>query len=430
MRRLGGLWAHPDFVRLWGAATVSVFGTLVTRTALPFTAILVLGATPSAIALLAIAELLPGFLVGLVAGAWVDRLRRRPIMIAADLGRAVLLATIPLAALLGVLSLPQLYLVALGTSLLSVFFDVAYLSYLPTLVEREELVEGNSKLTAAQSVAEFAAFAAGGWLVQLLTAPIAILVDAFSFVWSALLVGRIRAAEPPAGRGADPPEAESPDGMGAEIVEGLRALRSHPILLALAGGNTGLNLGSQIVGTVFLLYVNQELGFDPGVLGFVFAIGGLTSLLGALIAGRVLGLGLGPVMIATLALVAVGQALVPVAADASLAAVALLVAQQLIADPAWTVYDIGQVSLRQAITPGRLLGRVNASVRVLEAGAMLVGALLGGWLGERIGLRPTLVVGAGVVMLAAVGLLLSPVRRVRRTPEPGPSGGVPESAPA
>src|SRR5918997_3318482 len=194
MRR-GLLRRNANFVHLWGAATVSIFGSLVTRTALPFTAILLLNASPSAISVLRVAELLPGFLLGLVAGAWVDRLPRKPILIATDLGRALLIATIPLAAFLGWLGLGHLYLVAALVSALSVVFDVAYQSILPTLVKNDELVEANSKLSAAMSVAEASAFSSAGWLIQLLTAPAAMLIDALTFLVSASLVARIREPE-------------------------------------------------------------------------------------------------------------------------------------------------------------------------------------------------------------------------------------------
>src|SRR5918997_4077677 len=215
MRR-GLLRRNANFVHLWGAATVSIFGSLVTRTALPFTAILLLDASPFAISVLRVAELLPGFLFGLVAGAWVDRLRRKPIMITTDLGRALLIATIPLAAFLGWLGLGHLYIVAALVSALSVFFDVAYQSILPTLVRNDELVEANSKLSAALSVAEASAFSSAGWLIQLLTAPAAILVDAFTFVASAGLVARIRNPEIQ----IEPAPAESRPSIASDVVEG------------------------------------------------------------------------------------------------------------------------------------------------------------------------------------------------------------------
>lgn len=416
--RPSGLWGHPDFVRPWAAATVSTLGSLLSRTALPFAAILVLEAGPLQVGLLTAAELAPAFLVGLVAGVWVDRLPRRPVLIGADLGRAALLATVPLAALFGALSLGQLYVVAAAGGVLTVCFDVAYRSYLPTLLDRDELMEGNAKLSASGAVAEAVAFGGGGWLVQWLTAPVAVLLDALSFLVSALFVSRIAAPEPP------PTPTAARLGIGREIGEGVRVLAAEPTLRALAASNAVLNLGYSVIGAVFLLYVTRGLGFGPGVLGLIFAVGGVGSLLGAAAAGRVAGwrIGVGPAMIAALALVAAGQGLVPLATGAGALAVALLVGQQVVADVAATVYEVTQVSLRQAITPDRLLGRVTAGTRVLEVGAMLVGSLLGGVLGETVGLRATLVAGVAVQGGAALWLWASPARGLRRLP-PLPGGG-------
>jgi Na+/melibiose symporter-like transporter len=414
-RRLTGLWRNPDFVRLWAAQTVSIFGSLVTRTALPFVAILVLDATPFQIALIGLSELVPAFLVGLVAGVWVDRLRRRPIMVATDLGRAGVLSTVPLAALLDVLRIEQLYAVAAVASVLTVFFDVANQSHLPLLVKREDLVEGNSKLSASASVAEFGAFSAGGWLVQWLTAPYAIVIDAATFLWSAFFVMRIETPEPLAA------PAHERRHVFREIEEGLRFVLENQTLRILAISTAIFNCAIRIFGTVFLLYVTRDLGFRPGVLGVIFAMGGISSFLGAMAAGRVTArLGIGPALIASFAMVAVGNGLIPLAADASLVAVALLVAQQFVTDPAWTVMDIGQVSLRQAITPDRWLGRTNASMRVVEFGGMLVGALLGGWLGGAIGLRATLAVAALSSAAAGLPLLLSSVRGLREAAPAAP----------
>ena len=409
--RLTGLWRHPDFVNLWAGSTISVFGTLVGRTALPFAAILTLDATPFEIALLAQAELVPGFAFGLIAGVWVDRLPRRPILIVADIGRALLLSLIPLAAVFDVLGMGLIYAVAALTSVLSAFFDVAYVSYLPTLVSREELVEGNSKLSASASVAEVASFGSGGWLVQLLTAPIAILIDALSFVASALFILRIRAPEPP------PVPAAEREGTWREVVAGLRVVLGNGTLRALAVCNFIWNAGFRIGGTVFLLYVTRELGLGTGPQGLIYAVGGVSSLLGAVATGPATRRwGPGPTLIAALLLATVGQLFVPLAGVATTTAVvvAFLVAQQLTVDPALTAFDITQVSLRQAIAPDAVQGRVNATMRFTEFGAQLIGAAIGGVLGEVIGLRPTLLVAASGVVLAAVWLLLSPVRGLRR----------------
>jgi MFS family permease len=408
-----GLWRNTNFVNLWGAATVSTFGSLVTRTALPFTAILVLDASPSAIGVLRVAELLPGFVVGLIAGAWVDRLRRKPIMIATDLGRALLIATIPLAAFLGWLGLAQLYVIAALVSVLSVFFDVAYQSFLPSLVKNDELVEANSKLSAAMSVAEASAFSSAGWLIQLLSAPVAMLVDGLTFIASASLVARIREPE----LQVEPSPAESRPSIASDVVEGLRAVWRQPILRGMVVAGLAQNLAFGLVGTVFLLYVNQEVGFAPGILGMIFAVGGVSSFLGAMIAGRLPRFGIGAVMVASLLLAAIGQSFVPLTTAANAAGLLLLIGQQILADSALTVYDINQVSLRQAIAPAHVLGRINASVRVTEIGAVLLGTIVAGYVGETVGLRETLWAGVGLSLLAAVALALSPVRAVRRIPE-------------
>lgn len=409
--RLTGLWNHPDFVRLWAAESVSIFGSLVTRTALPFVAILVLDASAFQIALIGIAELVPGFGVGLIAGAWVDRLRRRPIMIAADLGRAAILITIPIAALVDQLKIEHLYGAAALASTLTVFFDVAYQSYLPSLVAKDDLVEGNSKLTASGSIAEFAAFGSGGWLVQWLTAPYAIVVDAATFLWSAYFVFRIKAPEPP------PAPAHERQHVLREIHEGLRFVAGNPTLRVLALTAAIFNSANRVFGTVFLLYVTRDLGIKPGVQGIIFAMGGISSFAGAVLASRITGrLGIGPAMIAAYLIVGLGQGLVPLANDASLVAIGLLVAQQYITDPAWTVMEISQVSLRQSITPDRWQGRMHASLRVIEFGGMLLGALAGGWLGSAIGLRSTLAIGAVGGAVAAVPLIFSPIRTLRSAP--------------
>jgi MFS family permease len=409
----GALRRNANFVNLWGAATVSTFGSLVTRTALPFTAILLLDASPSAISVLRVAELLPGFAFGLIAGAWVDRLSRKPIMIATDLSRALLVAVVPLAAFLGWLGLGHLYVIAALVSVLSVFFDVAYQSFLPSLVKNDELVEANSNLSAAMSVAEASAFSSAGWLIQLLTAPVAMLVDALTFIASAGFVARIKE---PALR-AKPSPAGSRPSIASDVMEGLRAVWRQPILRGMVVAGLAQNLAFGLVGTAFLLYVNQEVGFDPGILGMIFAVGGVSSFLGAMIAGRLPRFGIGAVMVASLLLAAIGEAFVPLATAANAVGLLLLVGQQIVADSALTVYDINQVSLRQAIAPAHVLGRINASVRVTEIGAVLLGTIVAGYIGETIGLRETLWAGVGLSLLAAVALALSPVRAVRRIPE-------------
>lgn len=406
--RFRGLWRHPDFLKLWAGQSISAFGSLVTAFALPVTAILLLQATPLQITLLSAAEYAPGLVVSSFAGAWVDRLRRRPILIAADLGRAALLGSIPAAALLGALRIEQLYLVALLVSVLAVFFDVAYLSYLPSLVRREDLLEGNSKLQASASVAEVAGFGLGGVLVQALTAPVAILIDAVSFVVSAFSVAIIRQAEP------TPAPADARPNAWREIGQGIRLLLGHPILRASAGASGTFNLFRNMVGVVIMLFFLRELHLSPLILGPLFALGGISAFLGALLAERLTRRwGVGRALLGSLLLTGLMTLLVPLAGGPLALVLVMLAAAQLLGDGAATIYEINQISLVQATTPDRMQGRINASKRFLEWAAMLLGLLVGGLLGQTIGLRPTLFVAAAGGLLSGVWLLCSPVRRLR-----------------
>jgi Na+/melibiose symporter-like transporter len=419
-----GLFTNQDFVKLWLAETISIFGSLISVTALSFAAILTLDAGPYQIALLGVSQMTPAFLLSLFAGAWVDRLPRRPIMITADLARAVLLGSIPVAALFDVLRIEQLYVVAALASVFSTFFDIAYQAYLPTIVEPDQLVEGNSKLTASAAVAEASAFSSAGWLVQLLTAPGAIVIDALSFLWSAYFVFRIEAKEP-----AHKSSAERQH-IREEIVDGVRLLTRDPILRSLAVSNVMLSLAFRVNGAVYGLYLVNELGFKPGVLGMIYAIGGVSALVASLNTTRVtLLVGLGPAMIAGMVLTGVGQGMIALATGVTVFSVLLLIGQQLVADGAATIYEIDEISLRQVVAPMSSLGRINGSMRVLKFGAMLIGALVGGWMGATFGLRITVVFASSLFVVGGLWLARTPVRYLRSVPvttaEP-----LPETAPA
>ena len=408
-----GLWRLADFRHLWGAVIVSTYGSLLRSSAMVYVAIFVLHASPAAIGALRVAEMLPAFLVGLIAGAWVDRVRRRPLLVATDLIRAVVLFTVPIAAAIGVLGFGHLFVVAALVSVCGVFFDVAYEAYLPSLVKNEQLVEANSQISAGSSVVEAVSFSTGGWLVQILSAPIAIAIDAVTFLASALLVGRIRAPED-----APPPlRDEGHSSLLREIVEGLRTVWLQPVLRGLIAASALQYASYGIMGTAIIFYLNQDLGFDPGALGMIFAIGGGAAFVGALLARRISRVGIGVVMIGTLLLTALGEAFVPLATGVNLVAIGLLIGQQLVTDAALTIYEISDVSLRQAITPDHLLGRVNSCARVANFGANLLGIAVVSYLGETVGLRAGLWLGVALTLLAAAVLALSPVRQVRIIPE-------------
>ena len=421
--RLTGLWRNADFIKLWAGQTISQLGSRITRDGLPLAAVLVLEATPSQMGLLAALGSAPVLVLGLVAGVWVDRLRRRPILIMADLGRAVLLATIPLAAVMGVLSIGQLYVVAALAGVLTLFFDVAYQSYLPSLVERENILEGNTKLALSDSVAEFAGPTLAGLLVQVLTAPIAILFDALSFLVSAASVALIRKAEGPAqqDKGTNvqtDPEAESsfdprPPSFQREALEGLRVVLRQPVLRALAGNSGTRSFFGSFLAGLYGLYAIRVLGLGPAALGAIIAVGGVGNLLGVLLAARLVRrAGLGATLIGASVANGLIGFLLPLAGGPPVAAAAFLVAGQLFGDMAQTIFDIHAVSLRQAMTPDRLLGRTNASMQLLEAGLGPIGALVGGVLGQIAGVREAIFISALGRFLAFLWLVSLPVRRL------------------
>ena len=414
------IWREGAFVRLWTASSVSYVGSFITRTALPLAAIYVLQAGPIEISAIRSLELVGWLLVGLVAGAWVDRLRRRPIMIVADLGRALLLGSIPIAAVAGVLTLAQLIVVAFLAAILTTFFNSASVAYLPTIVARARLIAANSALSASASAAEFTGFALSGFLVQLFTAPIAIAADAVSFLASALLLATIRRTEPPR------PAVADREPVLHEIREGIRVVARSPILRALAGAHAATHVLWGVFGATYLLFATREIGLGPAGIGIVAALGGIGSFVGAATAGRIARrLGIGRAMLLGLAGMTLGNALIPLApAGAILVASAFLVGQQLIGDSAGTVYDVLERSLTQSIVDGRILGRVNATVEFVTTLLALVGSIGGGVIAEVFGLRVALAVGVLGGAAAVLFVWFSPVRSMRTIPEPGVMSGL------
>jgi MFS family permease len=421
------LWRRSDFLRLWSAETISQLGTQVTLLALPLIAILILRANPFEVGLLTAVEYLPFLLVGLPAGVWVDRLRRRPILIAADVGRAVSLASIPVAHALGNLMLGHLYLVAFFNGTLTVFFDVAYMSYLPSLVERRQLVEGNSKLEVSRSGAELAGPGLAGALVQVLTAPVAIVIDAISFVGSALFLLFIRHREPSRRK----EQKELAPRMRTEIAEGLRYVLRHRLLLPIAICTSASNLFAHMAFAIYLVYAVRQLGLSALLIGVTFALGNVGFLIGAVAASRIAKwLGVGRTIWISAAIFGPSLVLIPLAPRTG--PFPFLVAAWFLGSFGSVVYNVNQVSLRQAITPDRMQGRMNATIRFLVWGTMPIGAFIGGALASVIGLRATLFVAAVGGLFVALPVLLSPVRKLREIPEPedepteaGPSIRVP-----
>jgi MFS family permease len=365
--------------------------------------------------LLAAFEFAPFLLLSLFAGVWVDRMYRRPVLIVADVGRALLLGSVPAAGFLGLLRIEQLYLVGLLTGVFTVFFDVAYQAYLPVLVKREDLVEGNSKLEVSRSVGQIAGPGIAGALVQLITAPMAVLVDSLSFVASVISLLLIHAPEPPpVGSGG-----QKQGSMWSELGEGLGVVVGNPLLRSIAGCTGTSNLFGNATQAVYLLYVTRELGLEPAVVGLIFAVSGPGALVGAVVAGGLARrFGLGRTIIGSITIGAASNLLIPLASGPQPVLVAMLMVPMLVGGAASPIYNINQVSLRQAITPDRLQGRMNASMRFLVWGTIPIGALLGGALGQTFGIYPTIVAMVICELLAPLWIVFSPVRRLRTQPSP------------
>jgi MFS family permease len=412
LRRPGGLWLHRDFRSLWAAETISVIGSQISGLALPLVAVIVLEASAFEVALLGVIEFAPFILISLPAGVWVDRLRRKPILVGADLGRGILLASVPVAYWLDVLTIWQLYVVGFCVGILTVFFDVSYQSYLPSLVARDQLVEGNSKLEISRSAAQLAGPALAGVLVEAIRAPGAVLLDAVSFFFSAVFLFRIRTQE----RAPTREEREAGPGMKEEIKEGLRWVLGNKYLRWIAASTATFNFFANIIFSIYLVYAVRVLEIRPGVIGLVFALGSIGYLAGAVFANRLSRrFGVGPTIIGgaagsiSLLLLAVAPASNPIP---------FLVVAQAISSMGIPIYNITQLSFRQAITPERLQGRMNSVMRFIVWGVMPLGALLGGALATWFGLRSAIWVGAIGMSLAVLPVLLSPVRTLREMPQP------------
>jgi len=403
-------------MKLWSGQTISQFGDEITLLGIPLLATLVLGAGPLEMGILGVVRFLPWIFFTLPAGVWIDRMRRRPILIGADIARAALLASIPIAFIGDWLTLVQVYIVAFIAGTLEVFFDVAYQSYLPSIVERDELVEGNSKLELSRAGSQVAGPTAAGFLIQAIGAPFAIAFDALSYLGAAAFIGLIRRKE--VGPEPHDPSAGTRPSMWQEARAGVGYVVSNRYLRSIAACTGTANLFGNISGAVLILYLVREdigLGLSPGLIGIIFALGNLGVIVGALIGGRLAkAIGIGPTIIVSAALAGLAAFAVPLAPPD---------------DPFWVlviggaffgfgvvVYNVNQVGLRQAITPDRMLGRMNATMRLIVWGTIPIGALIGGVLGTVAGLQTALWVSAIGASLSFLPVLFSPVRTLREIP--------------
>jgi MFS family permease len=402
---VGPLWRNAEFNKLWFGNSVSLLGSQVTVLALPLTAVLLFGAGAAETGMLTAAGVAPMVLFSLVAGAWVDRVPRRPVRITTDLLSALIVGSVPLMAILGVLQLEYLYVVTFlaGTCALVSRLTIAVM--LPALVRKEDLIEANSRNIVSFSVAQIAGPSLAGILVQLLSAPVALMADAASFLVSAFSVWRVKLPESP---------TRDRKHLLHEVLEGLRWLRGQPILFRLTLSIGLANLAWYGVQAITVVYATRDLGMSPATLGVALGMMGPASLLGALVAGPLARrFGLGPVLVASLTGEAASRVILLFAGGPPLVAAVILGLSQLLFGFIAPLWDVNANSLRQSATPRPLLGRVSAASTFVGVGMAPIGALSAGWIGESAGLRAAILFTTLVTLLALAILVRSPVPTLR-----------------
>jgi MFS family permease len=406
------LLREREFRSFWLAQSVSLLGDQIAVLALPLVAVLVLDAGPGQMGLLGAAALFPHLLFSLPAGVWLDRVvSRRRVMMAADLGRAALAATIPLAYALDALTLAQLYAVAFLSGTLAVLFDLSYPTLFVALAPRERYLEGNSLVHGSRSVSTVAGPSLGGLLVQAFSAPFALLADAASFLLSALFLGRVRAEEAPI-------EHEGETGLRDRVAVGLRFIAGNPIFRPSLTAVATLNFFNYAFSALFVLYATRTLDVSAGTLGLVLGIGALGAVLGAVVAGRVgRAVGLGRAFVLGCVLFTAPLALVPLAAGPRWLVLAMLFTAQFFSGLGVMILDINVGSIMFALTPDRLRSRATGAFNFVNWGIRPLGALAGGALGALIGVRPTLWIGVLGALAGVLWLLPSPVPGLRELPE-------------
>lgn len=408
--RRRSLARHPDFRRLWVGDAFGQLGAQLTGIALPVLAVRDLGASEMQMGLLTAAETAAFLVIGLPTGAWVDRMRKRRVLVVADLVRAAVLTAVVLLAVTGHASMAVLYAGALVMSAATVFFDVAHQSYVPGLVGLEHIGEGNAKLQATQSVAQVAAPALGGALLRVVAAPLVIAVNAVTYLVSAVAVGRIRKVE-------DLPPVADRRPLRTEIAEGLRFVAHQPLLRRIVACTAIGNLFGALSGALTVIYALRVLGLDEAAYGTVLSASAVGGLLGAVLSDRLVRwVGEGRIIPLAALAFAPGAALMPLASVLPFPPQAVLMAGGMLFFSAVVVYNVAQVSFRQRICPPVLLGRMNASVRFVVWGTTPIGALLGGWLGHSWGVLPALWVAAAGTVVSALPVVLSPLLRMRDLP--------------
>jgi len=408
----GPLWRRGDFLKLWAAQTVSDFGARIAREGIPYAAVLTVGANPIQMGVLAALGLGPSVVVGLTAGGLVDRSRRRRVLIAADVIRAVVLTTIPIAALTHMLTMAELYVAAFIVGALSVLFDIADHAYLPSLVERDLLLDANGKFAVTESVAEMGGPALAGALAQVFTPALAVGVNAITYLVSAAFLAGIRQPEAP-------PRPASRTTLASDLRLGLAVAMREPLVRGPFLANLVSSASGAAFATLYALFSLRVLHFPVAILGVVVAMGGVGALGGALAFNALSrAVGLGPATVVSGLVSALSALLIPFAQGGLALSLAMMVAAQLIGDSFGVAMLIGTKSLQQAVLPGEALGRAGAAMRAASGALGVIGALAAGFAAMWIGVRSTLFIGAAGIILAQLFVIASPLARLRTLPAP------------
>ncbi len=420
MPERSGLWRHRDFVRLWAAQAFSAYGSRITRTALPIIAVSTLGEPEAMVSVLAALQLAPGVIVALVAGGFIDRNRKRRILIAADVVRALVVGSLTFAWAFGVLSIAHVIVVGALVGGASALFQITDIAYLPTLVNRDQLAEGNSKLESTEAIAEITGPASAGALIAALGAPLVVVIDAVSYVWSACMLGRIQTIEEP--QLATQSASLSAARRGHDLRVGMRAVFGHPIVRPIVISHMVWSISGGFFMTLYTLFCLRELGLSEAMFGVIVAMGGIGSLAGALVSRRMVkALGLGRTLVLTSVMSLTCALLIPLAGGpltggSFAVTLAFLAAHQLLSDGFSVAFVIQAVTLRQTVLPKHVLGRANAAIHLTTSGLLPVGAIMAGVIAELAG--TTTAVWVGVLIGLAAPVFLLPLRHLREMPAP------------
>ncbi|MFT7837037.1 MFS transporter [Saccharothrix sp. BKS2] len=424
--RPGSLFQQANFRNLWFGQTLSLFAAEITAGVIPLLAALTLNASVLEMGVLSAVSFLPYLVISLFAGVWLDRLPKRPVIVAADLARGVLLLLVPLAAVLDLLSMPFLLVIAVLIGVGTVIADIGSASFLPSVVGRRDLVDGNGKLEISNNASRMAGEAVGGVLVQVLTAPFALLFNTVAYAASAVFTQRIR-VDPDVEPEVDEDDEEQPDArkpdFWREVGEGLRFVFGNPIVRTLAITALLFNLFTFFIEPVFLIFITRTLALEPIYIGLILSSSGVGGVVGAMISGRVSRkLPLGTLLVVTQVLAGAASLLIPVATLVPKpAAVVLIIVMHFVDAVMVIVYNVNQRSYRSAVTPDALQGRMNASIRMIVMGVCPLGALLGGVVGNALSATTALIIGSVGILSSGVYIAFTRIRSVKEIPTEQPA---------